>query len=135
MTCLKLSAFISITALCMTAAAAGKRELTAQRIAGTWTWTFDDQGEDSSGKPVEGTVESRWVFTESGLVYFTFQFKARDGATTRKALNGRYTINASGNIDVTGDPGLKGEYRIEWIDEKSMMLYNGGSTGPFLKTG
>jgi hypothetical protein len=29
---------------------------------------------------------------------------------------------------------LNGDYRIEWVDENTLMMYNGGSTGPFKKT-
>jgi len=132
---LTVAAFGLFAFLCTDASGAdNKKELTDKRIVGTWIWRFDDTGQDQSGKPVKGTVESKWIFTESGGVYFTFQFKSLDGATTRKASNGRYVIDPTGNIVVTGDPVLRGEYRIEWIDEKSLMMYNGGSTGPFQKT-
>jgi hypothetical protein len=111
-----------------------KRELTERRIVGTWVWRFDDTGQDLHGRPVAGTVESRWIFTESRRLYFTFQFKSLDGQTTRKASNGRYIINPTGNIVVSDSAILNGDYRIEWVDENTLMMYNGGSTGPFTRT-
>ena len=133
----RLSLTVAAFIVCWLASASAqdtKKELTSKRITGTWVWRYDDNGQDQSGRPVEGTVESKWIFTESGRLYFTFQFKSVDGRTTRKASNGRYVINSTGNIIVSDSTILNGEYRIEWIDENSLMMYNGGSTGPFKRT-